>query len=107
MNGKSKCKMLKEIRRQIAANNGIEYTVSECQFQGECKGTCPRCEEEVIYLEKQLEKRRRAGKAIAIVGVAAAVVAVGATSCAAVEEYLDNYFESEVLMGDVNPNEWK
>ena len=31
MKGKEKCKALKEIRKQIAENNNIEYVVSECK----------------------------------------------------------------------------
>ena len=55
MKGKEKCKALKEIRKQIAENNNIEYVVSECKHKGECKGTCPKCEAEVRYLEKELD----------------------------------------------------
>ena len=46
MNGKSKCKILKEIRKRIAEENDIAYVTSECQYQGECSGTCPKCEAE-------------------------------------------------------------
>jgi len=28
---------------------GIEYAISQCDFQGVCKGTCPKCESELIY----------------------------------------------------------
>lgn len=80
MNGKSKCKILKEIRRQIAAENDIEFIISECKFQGACSGTCPKCEAEVRYLEQQLQKRRQAGKAVAVAGIAAALI-VTASGC--------------------------
>lgn len=80
MNGKSKCKLLKEIRRQIAAENDIEFVTSECKFQGNCSGTCPKCEAEVRYLEQQLLKRRQAGKAVAVAGIAAALI-VTASGC--------------------------
>ena len=62
--GKRTCKILKEIRQQIAEKNNIEYITSECHFQGECKGTCPKCESEVRYLENELNKRRQLGKEI-------------------------------------------
>ena len=81
MNGKSKCKILKDIRRQIARDNDIEYVTSECKYQGECSGTCPKCEAEVRYLEEELSKRQRAGKAVAVAGIAATLV-IGATGCA-------------------------
>lgn len=80
MNGKSKCKILKEIRRQIAAENDIEFVTAECKFQGECSGTCPKCEAEVRYLEQQLQKRRQAGKVVAVAGIAAALI-VTASGC--------------------------
>jgi Na+/H+-translocating membrane pyrophosphatase len=37
--GKQTCKILKEIRRQIAEANGIEFATSECRYKGECIGT--------------------------------------------------------------------
>lgn len=80
MNGKSKCKILKDIRRQIAQDNDIEFVTSECKYQGDCTGTCPKCEAEVRYLEQELAKRQKAGKAIAVAGIAAALV-VGAAGC--------------------------
>lgn len=94
MKGKSKCKILKEIRRQIAAENDIEYVTSECKYQGDCSGTCPKCEAEVRYLEAELEKRRRAGKAIAVAGIAAALT-VNLPGCALQEPAID---------GDVAPS---
>ena len=80
MNGKRKCKLLKEIRLQIAHNNDIEFITSECRHQGDCLGTCPKCEEELRYLENELAKRRKAGKAIAVAGLAAALM-VTASGC--------------------------
>lgn len=80
MNGKGKCKILKDIRRQIAKDNDIEFVTSECKYQGDCTGTCPKCEAEVRYLEQELAKRQKAGKAIAVAGIAAALV-IGAAGC--------------------------
>ena len=80
MNGKSKCKILKDIRRRIAEENNIDFITSECKFQGECSGTCPKCEAEVRYLEAELSKRQKAGKAVAVAGIAAALL-VGTTGC--------------------------
>lgn len=69
--GKQTCRILKEIRRRIAEANDIEYMTSECRYKGECKGTCPRCEAEVRYLEQQLALRRIAGKAVILAGITA------------------------------------
>lgn len=80
MNGKSKCKILKQIRQQIARENDIAYVVSECKHKGDCAGTCPKCEAEVRYLEEQLRKRQLSGQKVAIAGVAAALM-VTASGC--------------------------
>lgn len=78
--GKRICKILKEIRKQIAEENDIELVVAECTYQGDCAGTCPRCEAEVRYLEQELEKRQRIGKAVMISGLAVSTM-LGASSC--------------------------
>ncbi len=74
--GKQTCKILKEIRRQIAEANGIEFATSECRYKGDCLGTCPKCEAEVRYLEQQLHARSLAGKAVALAGISAASLAM-------------------------------
>lgn len=85
MSGKNKCKILKEIRQKIAQENDIAYVTSECKYQGECSGTCPRCEAELQYLENELKKRQQKGIRIALTGVAAALV-VSVGGCVAVKE---------------------
>lgn len=74
MKGKQRCKILKQIRKEIADANGIDYVISECPHKGDCAGTCPKCESEVAYLERELEKRKQTGKKVAIAGIAAAAV---------------------------------
>ena len=78
--GKQTCKILKEIRRQIAAENDIKLVIEECTFQGDCLGTCPKCEAEVRYLERELEKRQRLGKAAIFAGMTIGT-AITAASC--------------------------
>ena len=78
--GKHTCKILKEIRRQIAEANGIEFVISECHYKGDCLGTCPKCEAEVRYLEQQLRARSLAGKAIAIAGISAGMILMSGCS---------------------------
>ena len=56
-NGKEKCEALKAVRKEIASLHGITYHSEECCFDGECKGTCPKCESEVRYLENELQKK--------------------------------------------------
>ena len=85
MKGKKRCKILKEIRKQIAENNDIEFVTSECKHQGDCLGTCPKCEAEVRYLERELEKRAKLGKAVAVAGLAIALT----TSAVGCDELFD------------------
>ena len=73
--GKQTCKILKDIRRQIAEANDIEFVTSECRYKGDCLGTCPKCEAEVHYLEQQLRARSIAGKAIKLAGISAVSLA--------------------------------
>ena len=77
--GKRTCKILKEIRRQIAEANDIEYVVEECQYKGDCLGTCPKCEAEVRYLEEQLHQRQLLGKAAMVAGISAGLLTM--SSC--------------------------
>ena len=74
--GKDICKMLKEIRRQIAKENDIELITSECRHKGDCSGTCPKCEAEVAYLESQLSARRRLGKVVRVAGLAMSLATI-------------------------------
>ena len=80
MTGKNKCKILKEIRQQIARDNNIELVTTECKYQGEWTGTCPKCEAELRYLENELAKRQQAGKVVAVAGIAAAFM-LGTAGC--------------------------
>ena len=74
--GKEICRQLKGIRRKIAEENDIRLDIPECTFEGECRGTCPRCEAEVKYLERELSRRIAVGKVAAVAGIAAATLAV-------------------------------
>lgn len=84
--GKQTCKILKQIRKQIADANGIEYAVSECKYKGECLGTCPRCEEEVRYIEEELRSRRILGKAVVLAGISMNVLSANAAGVAPINE---------------------
>lgn len=78
--GKSICNVLKTIRKQVAEANEIKYEPRECHHQGECRGTCPACEAEVRYIERQLDIRKQLGKAVTIVGISAGLSALSACS---------------------------
>ena len=73
--GKSTCKLLKDIRQQIADANGISYQPMECHHKGDCTGTCPACEEEIRYLERELKARKGNGFGMKVAGIAAGICA--------------------------------
>ena len=96
MNGKNRCRILKDIRKKIAEENDIEYITTECKYQGDCPGTCPKCESEVRYLERELERKRGLGKRVAIAGIAVGVTAT-ATGCT--PDVL-SFFNGDTLQGE-------
>lgn len=121
MLGKEKCRILKEIRQKIADENDIPYVTHECKYQGECKGTCPRCESELKYLEKQLAARAAAGKRVAIAALCAGM-AFGMAGCASpfnnnkcgvedIQGMMEGPEDVEVTTGEVAPmddtGEWE
>ena len=117
--GKATCEILKQIRQQIADANGIDYTTTPCTFDGECSGTCPRCESEVRFIERKLNELQRQGRKIVVTGLAAGMLAVGSGSaailsscshnevdgdvpCPMIEQQpTDTTYSEEQLMGDV------
>lgn len=108
MRGKEKCRALKEIRKQIADENDIPYVVSQCTHQGECKGTCPKCEAELKYLERELAIRQNLGKAVAVVGISLGVCS-SLTACSNPLELASNAFEKVFhpdndIAGDIEVN---
>lgn len=78
--GKRICETLKAIRREIASANGIDYTPTPCNHMSDCAGTCPVCEQETRWLERQLRSRQVMGKAVAIAGVSIALSSVTASA---------------------------
>ena len=90
--GKKKCRMLREIRRRIADENDIPYVTEDCKYKGDCKGTCPKCENELRYLEEQLEKRRSLGKRVTVAAVAMGLAA----SLSACGRQPSGYLEGDV-----------
>ena len=73
--GKEVCLILKGIRQKIADANGISYQPKECHHKGDCTGTCPACEEEIRYLERELKVRKGNGFGMKVAGIAAGICA--------------------------------
>ena len=101
--GKQTCKILKEIRKQIAAENDIKLVIEECTYQGDCKGTCPKCEAEVRYLERELEKRQRMGKAAVVAGLSVGLLGASQVALAQQPDPLRLDTTEVVLEGCVVP----
>ena len=109
---RKKCDHLKQIRKNMADSLGVDLKQTECTYEGECSGTCPKCQQE----EKILSKALLAGTAVA------ASAAIMLTGCASDyddiaggqddgKSYYDSmidggmtgpeYYEEETLEGDV------
>ena len=97
--GRRTCKILKEIRKQIAEKNDIEYVTSECTFQGECEGTCPKCEAELRYLENELNKRRQLGKVVAVAGISLGLASTFA-ACNTPQKQPDTPISKQKIIAD-------
>ncbi len=100
MNGKEKCKVLKQIRKDIANANGISLEIPECTHKGDCLGTCPRCESEVRYLERAISEKRRRGIKVAVAGVSAGLIALSTTACEPLTTIVD-HFSGRDIAGDM------
>lgn len=65
MNGIEKCRLLREIRKLVCANNGLPFTEEGCPNEHpDCRGTCPVCELHLQRLNKMLEELERSGKKV-------------------------------------------
>ena len=78
--GKHICETLKGIRKEIAQANDIDYKPIECSHNGDCAGTCPACESEMRWLERQLRLRQSLGKAVIVAGLSLTLSGVATAS---------------------------
>lgn len=85
---KEKCRRLKEIRKQTADRIGIDLQQTECTYEGNCSGTCPKCRQE----EEKLN--------MALLGKAAVVLGVGLslTACTPGSGGDSNELDGDVIM---------
>lgn len=67
--GQIKCNLLKSYRIRLAEVNKIDFKATMCDFEGECAGFCPACDEEILYLEKELKKKEKRGEQINLHGL--------------------------------------
>lgn len=54
--GKEKCTYLKDIRKKYCYEHNISLEIPECNYSGECCGTCPECERELDIINIFREK---------------------------------------------------
>lgn len=66
MKEKEKCDLLNGLRQKITDENNIDFHIEKQTFEGECLGTCPKCEAELEYLENELIKKHESGEKINI-----------------------------------------
>lgn len=55
--GRAKCDRLKKIRKALADRLHVDLRQTECTFEGNCRGTCPKCKQEEELLNRELLKR--------------------------------------------------
>ena len=102
MKGKQICSYLKSVRREVAAANGIDWEIPECTFEGECPGTCPRCESEVRQLESELSRRKSLSQRVAIIGVAAGLALSGMSVASAQTVDTSDSTQYEDMVGEID-----
>jgi len=102
--GKKVCTSLKQVRKQIADANGIPYEITPCPHDGsQCPGTCPKCESEVRYIERELTLRRAAGKAVSLVGLSLGISAAFAANAPQTSD--KNVIKDSIAVETSTPND--
>ena len=105
MTGKEKCRLLKAIRQEIAESNGIVYLTSECTYEGECRGTCPKCDAEIRYLDAEIKRLSDAGTAVTLAGISTATLdkALAKSRTSAIESF--HYEDHDIIVekGNLEP----
>ena len=56
-NGKAVCAALKQIRIDVARINDIPYVPATCNYEGDCLGTCSKCEQELNDISLQIKQK--------------------------------------------------
>ena len=70
LNGIEKCRLLREIRRQICLDNGLPFTEEACPNESPgCRGSCPVCEMNLLRLNEKVEELERSGVTVNYDGI--------------------------------------
>ena len=68
MTSKLKCELLKMMRREIAKANGIELPpLPRCPGY-DCKGHCPECDKQAVFLNQSIDALVKEGKTVILDG---------------------------------------
>ena len=103
--GKRICQALKELRKRIADANNIPFEMEECTHQGDCPGTCPKCESELRYLMDSIDKREQEGEPVVLDGITSEEELRKAFSIIPTEENIPENPEEMETMGLPAPPE--
>ena len=103
--GKRICQVLKELRKRIAEANNIPFEIEECTHEGDCPGTCPKCESELRYLMDSIAKRELEGKPVVKEGIMSDDELRKAFSIIPIEQDIPEKPEEMVTMGLPEPPE--
>ncbi len=106
---KEKCRELKKVRAQIAADLGVDLKQRECTYEGYCSGTCPKCKSEEMMLNLAIMKRqmesadmkRRVATAGITTAAALSLTGCNATTTTTLEGDVEVVPTVEELSGDV------
>lgn len=98
MDGKEKCRYLRSVRKSIAEENNIDMDFEECTYEGECRGTCPKCDSELEFLNGELEKRKAAGENV-VIPTDNAKTKSGFHPIARLKEFIEKFIEDDDCAG--------
>lgn len=111
---REKCNHLKEIRKSMADSLGVELHQTVCTFEGDCKGTCPKCEKEERALAKALLKGTTVAASAAVLLTGCSVGPYQTEGVAPAPEYyedIDGGLEEVELLGEATlpdeTDEWE
>ncbi len=54
--GREVCAYLRNLRNDLAKANNIPFESEPCDFEGDCAGTCEKCDREATFLRDELSK---------------------------------------------------
>ena len=81
MTGKEKCRLLRQIRKEIAEANNVVFLSADCNNDADCAGTCALCDAEVQWLDAELLRKAAAGHKLTLKGLSLDTFSFSINSC--------------------------